>query len=143
VWFEVIVVDNGSTDLSAERLRREKGIKFIGLRSNVGSCKARNIGIENARGRFIFLLNSDAILSKRKLGRLVDRMDQDSTIGILACRIIDRFAREIDQWIYSQPVTDFQRHEFETYSFSAAGAIVRAQALRDAGLFWDRLFIYT
>jgi GT2 family glycosyltransferase len=143
VWYEVVVVDNGSTDGSAERLLGEKGIKFIGLRSNVGPCEARNIGIENAKGRFVFFLDSDAILSKRKLARLVERMDQDPTIGILACRIVNGFTREIDQWIYSQPVMAFHRHEFDTYSFSAAGAIVRAQALRDAGPFWDRLFIYT
>ena len=143
VWYEVVVVDNGSTDGSVDRLRREHGIKFIGLRSNVGPCEARNIGIENARGRFIFFLDSDAILSKRKLARLVERMDRDPTIGILACRIVNGFTRETDQWIYSQPETAFHRHEFDTYSFSAAGAIVRAQALRDAGLFWDRLFIYT
>ncbi len=143
VRFEVVVVDNGSTDGSAEWLKQERGIRFIGLKSNVGACKARNIAIENATGRFIFFLDSDAILSKRKLARLIERMDQDPTIGILACRIVNGFTREIDQWIYSQPVLAFQRHEFETYSFSAAGAIVRAQALRDAGPFWDRLFIYT
>lgn len=142
VHFEVIVVDNGSTDGSAERLREITGIKFIELKSNLGPCKARNVGIEHARGRYILFLDSDAVLSKWKLARLVERMDRDPTIGILACRIINGKTRGIDQWIYSEPETPGQRREFETYSFSAAGAIVRAQAVRDAGLFWDQLFIY-
>jgi GT2 family glycosyltransferase len=139
---EVIVVDNGSTDGSAEQLAQVEGIKFIALESNLGPCRARNIGIEQARGRYILFLDSDAVLSKWKLARLVDRMDQDPTIGILACRIINGFTRRIDQWIHSEPESTGHRHEFETYSFSAAGALVRTQALDDAGPFWDQLFIY-
>jgi GT2 family glycosyltransferase len=49
----------------------------------------------------------------------------------------------VDQWIHSPPASTFDRHEFETYSFSAAGAVVRAQAPNHAGLFWDQLFVYT
>ena len=142
VRFEVVVVDNGSTDGSVEQLAQLGEIKLIGLESNVGPCTARNIGIEHARGRYILFLDSDAVLSKWKLVRLVERMDQDPTIGILACRIINGFTRAIDQWIHSEPESIGHRLEFETYSFSAAGAIVRTQALRDAGLFWDQLFIY-
>jgi GT2 family glycosyltransferase len=142
VRFEVVVVDNGSTDGSAEKLARVDGIKFVSLQANLGPCVARNVGIELALGRYILFLDSDSILSKWKLGRLVERLDHDPTIGILALRIINGFTRQIDQWIHSKPVATSQRREFETYSFSAAGAVVRAQALRDAGAFWDQLFIY-
>jgi len=142
VRFEVVVVDNGSTDGSAERLARLEGVKFVGLGSNVGPCKARNVGIENSLGRYIVFLDSDAVLSKWKLAMMVKRMDEDPTIGILACRIINGFTRQLDQWIYSEPASTHQLREFDTYSFSAAGTIVRPQALRDAGMFWDELFIY-
>lgn len=142
VRFEVVIVDNGSTDGSAEYLRSIEGIKFIGLESNVGPCKARNIGLEHSRGRYILFLDSDAILSKWKLARLVRRMDQDRSIGILACRIVNGFTRDTDQWIHGVPESNGRRREFETYSFSAAGAVVRKQALREAGPFWDELFIY-
>jgi GT2 family glycosyltransferase len=40
------------------------------------------------------------------------------------------------------PASSYEFREFETYSFSAAGAIARAAALRAAGPFWDELFIY-
>jgi GT2 family glycosyltransferase len=142
VHFEVVLVDNGSTDGSAERLARVEGIKFVGLGTNVGPCKARNIGIEHARGRYILFLDSDAILSKWSLPRLVERMDQDSTIGILACTIINGATRRLDGWIHIESSSTRRRHEFDTYSFSAAGAMVRLQALHDAGPFWDELFIY-
>ena len=73
VRFEVVVVDNGSTDGSAEKLARVDGIKFVSLQANLGPCVARNVGIELALGRYILFLDSDSILSKWKLGRLVER----------------------------------------------------------------------
>jgi GT2 family glycosyltransferase len=143
VRFEVIVVDNGSTDASVDMLARIDGITLITLPSNVGPCSARNTAVERSRGRYILFLDSDSVISKWKLARLVERLDQDPTIGVLACRIIDGPTRRIAHWIYSQPAATFQLREFDTYSFSAAGAVIRAEAIRTAGLFWDELFIYT
>ena len=142
VCFEVLVVDNGSSDGSPERLAQLSDVHFVGLKSNVGPCAARNIAIQRARGRYLFFLDSDAILSKQKLARLVERMEQDATIGVLACRIVNGSTRQLEQWIHSPPAAAFQHCEFETYSFSTAGALARADALRDAGPFWDQLFIY-
>jgi GT2 family glycosyltransferase len=142
VRLEVVVVDGGSTDGSADFLARLDGIKFVGLDSNVGPCGARNVGIQNSSGRYLVFLDSDAILSKWKLAQLVRRMDQDSTIGILACRIIDSSIRKPDQWIYPEPASTHQLREFDTYSFSACGTIVRPEALHHAGMFWEELFIY-
>jgi GT2 family glycosyltransferase len=142
VRFEVVVVDNGSTDGSLERLAGVEGVKVIALDANVGPCKARNIGVENSSARYIVFLDSDAILSKWKLARMVERMDLDPSIGILACRMINISTRELDQWIYAEPASTHELMEFDTYSFSAGGTIVRAAALRDVGMFWDDLFIY-
>jgi GT2 family glycosyltransferase len=142
VRFEVLVIDNGSTDGSAERLSGMPSIRWIGLESNVGPAQARNIGIANARGRYLFFLDSDAVVAKSGLARLVARMDRDPTIGIVACRVIGCPSRRTDQWIYQYPRATHEHREFDTYSFSAAGAMVRSEAIRDAGRFWDALFIY-
>ena len=138
----MVVVDNGSTDGSVEHLSRIESIKFIGLGSNVGPAKARNIGIEHASGQYVFFLDSDAVLAKSALARLVERMESDHSVGIAGCRIVDGRTRKIDQWFYQYPAATHEHVEFDTYSFSAAGAMVRAEALRDAGPFWDDLFIY-
>src|SRR5215468_242013 len=140
---EIVVVDNGSTDGSAERLRRMKSVKFVGLPHNFGPAKARNIGVLRSSGKYVLFLDSDAVISRSGLARLVERMEGDPTIGIAGCRILDPASRKLDQWIYQYPSHTHERREFDTYSFSAAGAIVRREALRDAGLFWEDLFIYS
>ena len=139
---EVVVVDNGSTDGSAERLARLGWIRLVRLATNVGPAEARNYGIRRASGRYIVFLDSDAILAKSGLGKLVSRMESDPTIGIIGCRIVNSRTRKADAWIHALPASSHEFREFDTYSFSAAGAIARTEALRAAGPFWDELFIY-
>jgi GT2 family glycosyltransferase len=139
---EVVVVDNGSTDGSAERLSRIRWIRLIRLATNVGPAEARNHGMRSARGRYILFLDSDAVLPKSGLAKLVSRMELDPTIGIIACRIVNSQTRKADAWIHAVPASSHEFREFDTYSFSAAGAIARTRALRAAGPFWDELFIY-
>ncbi len=139
---EVVVVNNGSTDGSAEQLSQVGWIRLIRLATNVGPAAARNQGIAIARGKYIVFLDSDAILSKSGLAKLVSRMESDPTIGIIGCRVVNSQTRKTDPWIHALPASTHEFQEFDTYSFSAAGAIARTAALRAAGLFWDELFIY-
>ena len=57
--FELIVVDDGSTDDSESIVQERVGIKFIRLNKNSGVSKARNIGINQAKGKLICFLDSD------------------------------------------------------------------------------------
>ena len=139
---EIIVVDNGSTDGSAEALARFASIRLIRLATNRGPASARNVGIAQARGRYLLFLYSDALLGRRGVSGLVSRMEEDASLGIIGCRIVNAGTRRLDQWIYSEAALTHERVEFDTYSFSAAGALVRADALRLIGGFWDDLFIY-
>ena len=139
---EVIVVDNGSTDGSIERLRHMIGMRLICTGRNVGPSMARNVGARAATGKYLLLLDSDAILSKRGLDALVDRMEADETIGVAGCRIYNWHTRRIDQWIYAEPYRTHGDCTFDTYSFSAAGALVRRDVFQRVGGFWEQLFIY-
>lgn len=61
--YEVIVVDNDSHDGSVEMLRNEfPEVRVIEAGSNLGFGRANNLGMEQALGKYIFLLNSDTLL---------------------------------------------------------------------------------
>src|SRR5438132_430643 len=71
---EILVVDNGSSDDSLQRLGALRGIELLALASNRGPTEARNNAIEKAKGKYIFLLDSDALLPERGMHALVNRM---------------------------------------------------------------------
>ena len=60
--FEVILVDNASTDGSIELFEKDTRLKFIESGKNLGFGKANNLGYTYSKGKYIFLLNSDTIL---------------------------------------------------------------------------------
>lgn len=60
--FEVILVDNGSTDGSKEHFGSDKRISYIYSKENLGFARANNLGYTKAKGDFLFLLNSDTYL---------------------------------------------------------------------------------
>ena len=139
---EIIVVDNGSQDASVTALRNIDDIQLLELPENFGAARARNEGIRCANGQFILLLDSDSYLGRSGLSKLVARIQQNDSIGVIGCRIMNWFTGDIDQWFYPQSYDKMGDTEFETYSFSGAGALLRTDAVRRAGGFWDELFIY-
>ena len=62
VKFEIIIVDNASTDGSKEHFEQDKRVKYIYSTENLGFGKANNIGYKHANGKYLFLLNSDTLL---------------------------------------------------------------------------------
>lgn len=91
VEFEIIVVDNGSTDGSRELVKTFMGgrraVRLIENPDNRGFCEANNQGIAAARGEFIALLNNDAEVEPLWLAHLLDAF-QDRAIGMAASKIL-------------------------------------------------------
>jgi GT2 family glycosyltransferase len=89
---EFILVDNGSSDGSAELLRawteNKPKAQAILLSRNTGFCEANNIAFSKARGEWIALLNNDAIADPRWLEELVRRGDPARKIGMLGGKIL-------------------------------------------------------
>ena len=82
--FEVIVVDNGSTDGTAEFLQgleKPGNIKVISNKENVGFPKANNQGAEIARGEYVCLLNNDTIVTSEWLEKLLRCIRSDSKLA--------------------------------------------------------------
>lgn len=71
--YEVIVVDDGSTDDSA-RIASEFGVRII-IQSNAGAPAARNAGIRSARGRWVAFTDADAVPSRAWLARLMSHVE--------------------------------------------------------------------
>jgi GT2 family glycosyltransferase len=87
--FETIVVDNGSTDGSAEMAEREFGARVIRNSDNRGFCAANNQGIAAARGEYIALLNNDAEAEPAWLAELQRACISHAGIGMAASKILE------------------------------------------------------
>jgi GT2 family glycosyltransferase len=86
---EIIVVDNASTDRSAEEVRAGfPNVKLIQNAKNLGFAKANNIGINSSSGRYVALVNSDVEILDNCLSKLVAYMDSHPEIGMLGPRIL-------------------------------------------------------
>jgi GT2 family glycosyltransferase len=86
--FETIVVDNGSTDGSADMAEREFGCSVIRNPQNRGFCAANNQGIGAARGGFIALLNNDAEADPGWLAALHGAFEGRPETGMAASKIL-------------------------------------------------------
>ena len=156
--FEVIVVENGSTDGSLEFLQtvREPRLHIVALPSNRGFAGGCNAGIAQAEGRYIATLNNDAEADPHWLEELVTGIESGPAIGMCASKILfygDR--KRIDKaghLIYPDGLNhgrgsgeadhgQFDRRE-EVLFPDAAAALYRRAMLDVIGLFDEHFFAY-
>jgi N-acetylglucosaminyl-diphospho-decaprenol L-rhamnosyltransferase len=90
VPLEVIVVDNGSSDGTARFLAsNHPGVRVIANASNLGHCRAINQGLRAARGRYVLVLDADAVVHPQALERLVDFMRRSADAAVAAPRMLN------------------------------------------------------
>jgi GT2 family glycosyltransferase len=89
---EFIIVDNGSTDGSTQRIRawteRLPYARAIYLAENIGFCRANNIAVAQALGEWMALFNNDAIASPRWLEELMGYGNVTERIGMVGSKIL-------------------------------------------------------
>ena len=94
--FEIIIVDNASTDGTVEFLRSlSPTITLIANEANRGFPAANNQALATARGEFLILLNNDTIVPRGWLERLVDHLRNDPSIGSV-CACTNRIGNEAE-----------------------------------------------
>jgi len=156
VSHEVIVVDNASTDGSAEAARAA-GARVIALDRNAGFAAANNAGIRDSRGELILLLNSDTIVPAGAIDALVARLRAVPDAAVAGPRLVDsegrpelsfgRMISPLDEYRQKQRTPDWikretAREQFVDWVSGACLLVYRADAER-AGLMDERFFLYT
>lgn len=88
--WEVIVVDNASSDGSQELVRNKfPHVQLICNDNNLGFARANNIGIRQSRGEYLFLINSDVIVLKNCFRQMVAYMLENPNVGLLGPKILN------------------------------------------------------
>lgn len=91
VEYEIILVDNASSDGSQEKFSSDERILFLEAGDNLGFGKANNLGAQHAKGDYIFFLNSDTLLLNNaiyEMWRYCEEHKEDN-IGGLGCILCD------------------------------------------------------
>lgn len=87
--FEVIVLDNASLDDSVDMIKAEfPQVILLTNEENLGFSKANNIGINQAQGRYILLLNSDTVIMEDTLEIMMTYMEENTNVGAAGCKVV-------------------------------------------------------
>lgn len=103
--YEIILVDNASTDGSIEYFEEKYNNKIIFLKNeeNLGFGRANNKGIEIARGKYVFLLNSDTLLINNAVKILYEYMEKEIKTGICGGNLYDIELKPVHSFLLKIP----------------------------------------
>lgn len=152
--FELIVVDDASTDRTLQIAARfdDPRIRLYHLEHNHGGAGALNFAIQQTRGEFVAVINSDDAWEPQKLARQLDVMEQQPELGAVftAARLVDERGGplrpgDIPTWhrIFSQP--DRSQAQWLRFFFEKGNALchpsvlIRREVYTQLGLYDNRM----
>lgn len=90
VIYEIILVDNNSSDGTVEEVRKKfPNVIVREMSENVGFGRANNAGAELAKGKYLFLLNSDTVLIENSIKEFFNFMENNRQYSACGCNLID------------------------------------------------------
>ena len=157
--FEVIFVDNCSSDGSIDYLRREfndRRIKLVQTDKNYGVPGGRNIGFRKAKGKYIVFLDNDSEVDREWLGELIKAFETDSKIAVAQCKLLrmterNRFDHAGDYltpfgFLFERSNQAIDKGQFDRIEpiFNAKGAatMVKGSIFDELGMYDDSYFMY-
>ncbi len=88
--YEIILVDNASMDGSKEFFEKYEGVTYIYSDKNLGFGKANNLGFKQAKGKYVFCLNSDTLFLNNALKIFFDYAESHKEKAMYGCDLLDR-----------------------------------------------------
>lgn len=156
--FELIVVDDGSADGSADLIARDfPSASLIRMPAPAGFAGACNAGLAKARGEWIAALNSDTEADPEWLARAVAAAGDDPSVTMIACRVLSGDGKTVDSLglmltrgglsmlvDHGLPdaAADHAAPPYEVFGPAGSAALYRRAALDAAGFFAPELFAY-
>jgi glycosyltransferase involved in cell wall biosynthesis len=139
--FEVTVVDNGSTDATAEIARRHRARLVVEPRKGV--AHARQAGFEVARGEIIASTDADAVVPSFWVARIAAHFREDPALGGVHGPVRWYDGRPVDQWVQRYPIAWAQwlSHRAQRDLWWGSNFAVRREVFWKAGGFpldWPR-----
>lgn len=93
ISYEIIIVDNGSTDGSLVALKdfvgKHASITLVDAKKNLGFGRGNNLGVQKAKGEYLLFLNSDTLLTENTLARALENLRKLQGVGIYSCRLLN------------------------------------------------------
>lgn len=153
--FEIILVDNDSSDGSADLVEGEyPDVILIRNPANLGFAEGTNQGIRDSKGEFILTLNNDTRLEPGFLDRILDPMEGNGRVGICASKMlfpdgrinstglcISRSGAAWNRGMFQEDKGQYD-HQEEVFGASAGAALYRRSMLDEIGLFDEDFFMY-
>lgn len=151
--FEVVAVDNASSDDSEAAFRRYP-VKVIQAGWNSGGCEGINIGIRAATGRYILLLNIDTRMRPDALEKLVGHLERNPGLAAAQAKLLIRKSGRLNSagnamnvlghaWCVGLGEEDRGQYRSRPLtSLSGAAFFVRKEALDRVGLYDSEMFLY-
>ena len=136
---DVVVVDNASSDGTADALRAEfPGVRLVVMpHSRYGACETFNIGFACARTELLAILDDDVVLPPHWLERALDRLlAEPETTAVVSTQIIEP---GMPEGYRASPEVNRERY---MSTFRGCASLARTAALREAGGYDERLFLY-
>jgi GT2 family glycosyltransferase len=157
---EIIIVDNAS-DINSENEFKEiiPELLFIRSKTNIGFAGGNNLGIAQAKGDYILLLNNDTEIVKGSIETLVNELKSDNNIGLLSPLILYHDDQSIIQYagftplnyltarnkqlgLYKKNTGQYNELSYQTGFCHGAAVICRKTDLIKAGLMDESYFLY-
>ena len=165
--YEITIVDNNSgDDIIVDVQKKYKDINFIQSNVNLGMGGGNNLGIEQAEGNYILILNPDTLVKKDSIKKMYEFLESHEDVGVVGPKLVYPDGQMqyscFREWKFLTPfyrrtflgkinkkhVDNFLMKDFDHKSkkdvnwLMGSCLLIRGETLKDVGVFDERFFMY-